>query len=104
MTADTGLPLTSRGTIIDKPLISSDQDDLTETSFREDVSGFGGTRVGVGLLDGNSLTTVGGTVIGGQPLDGISGMFWDSDWPWGLWTELWPVNSVLDHLTTLEMG
>ena len=81
MTADTGLPWTSRGTIIDKPLISSDKDDLTEISFREDMSGLGGTRVGVGLLDGNSLMTVGGTVIGGQLLDGISGMFWDSHWP-----------------------
>ena len=80
MTADTSLPWTSRGTIIDKPLISSEQDDLTQTSFREDVSGFGGTRVGVGLLDGNSLT-VGVTAIGGQPLERMSGMFWDNGWP-----------------------
>ena len=41
MTADTCLPLTSRDTITDKSLKSSEQDDLTETSFREDVSGFG---------------------------------------------------------------
>ena len=75
MTADTGLPLTSIGTIIDKPLISSEQEVLTKISFREDVQGLEGTRVGVGLLDGNSLTTVGGTAIGGQPLEGISGIF-----------------------------
>ena len=52
----------------------------------------------------SSLTTVQGTAIRGQPLEGISGMFWDNDWPLGLWTELWLVNSVLDHLTTLGDG
>ena len=75
-----------------------------ETSFREDMSGFGATRVDLGLFDERSLTTVGGIAIWGQPLDGVSGMFWDNGWPGGLRTEIWPVTSVLDHLTTLEMG
>ena len=52
MTADAGLPLTSMGTIIDKPLTSSEPEDLTETSFREDLSGLGDTGLTLGLFDG----------------------------------------------------
>ena len=49
MTVDASLPLTSMDIII-KPLTSSEPDDLTEISFREDVSGLGDTGAQLGLI------------------------------------------------------
>ena len=94
-TADGGLPLTSIGTIIDRPLASSELEIQTFTSL---IAGLVGTGLGEllweDLFGDRLLTLVGG---GGQPYSAsdAGGTVSGNSWPCGLWTGFWPLNPAL---------
>ena len=102
--ADAGLPLTSIGTIIDRPLASSELETQTFTSL---IAGLMGTGLGEllweDLFGDRLLTLVGG---GGQPCSAsdagvtVSG----NGWPCGLWTGFQPLNPALRCLMVWLWG
>ena len=98
-TADAGLSLTSIGTVIDRPLASSELETQTFTSL---IAGLVGTGLGQLLVEDLSgdrlLNLVGG---GGQLCStyGTRGTVSGNGWPCGLWTGFQPLNPALGCLT-----